>query len=198
MSSSAVDDRGHRLRRHLARHRARRQRARPQRAGECADSRRHLAAVRGGRPVVRESADRGAVSDAIARRGRRRGARRDTGGDRAGQPAARTVPAGSSDQRQRRQGRDAAVRLVAGRSATSSVAERLEAVEATFNAQLEKQRRLASWLSVLSPTMVAQGVLLDIAGTSTSRFDRFRARGRRPSSNNGGPTSSRACSMRRR
>ena len=54
------------------------------------------------------------------------------------------------------------------------VADRLEAVEATFNAQLEKQRRLASWLSVLSPTMVAQGVLLEIAGTSTARFDRFR------------------------
>jgi ABC-2 type transport system permease protein len=55
------------------------------------------------------------------------------------------------------------------------VAERLEAVEATFNVQLAKQQRLASWLSVLSPTMIAQGVLLDIAGTSTVRFDRFRA-----------------------
>jgi hypothetical protein len=55
------------------------------------------------------------------------------------------------------------------------VAERLLAVEATFNAQLEKQRRLASWLSVLSPTMIAQGVLLDVAGTSTQRFDHFRA-----------------------
>jgi ABC-2 type transport system permease protein len=55
------------------------------------------------------------------------------------------------------------------------VADRLEVVEATFNAQLEKQRRLASWLSILSPTMIAQGVLLDIAGTSAVRFDRFRA-----------------------
>ena len=55
------------------------------------------------------------------------------------------------------------------------VAERLQAVESTFNAQLEKQRRLASWLSVLSPTMIAQGVLLDVAGTSTERFDQFRA-----------------------
>ena len=55
------------------------------------------------------------------------------------------------------------------------VAVRLEAVEATFNAQLEKQRRLASWLSALSPTMIAQGAFLDIAGTSTTRFDRFRA-----------------------
>jgi ABC-2 type transport system permease protein len=55
------------------------------------------------------------------------------------------------------------------------VAQRLQAVEATFNAQLEKQRRLASWLSVLSPTMIAQGVLLDVAGTSNQRFDRFRA-----------------------
>jgi ABC-2 type transport system permease protein len=54
------------------------------------------------------------------------------------------------------------------------VAERLEAVEATFNTQLEKQRRLASWLSVLSPTMIAQGVLLDVAGTSAARFDHFR------------------------
>lgn len=55
------------------------------------------------------------------------------------------------------------------------VAERLEAVEATFNAQLEKQRQLASWLSVLSPTMIAQGVLLDVAGTGNRRFDHFRA-----------------------
>ncbi len=55
------------------------------------------------------------------------------------------------------------------------VADRLQAVEATFNAQLDKQRRLASWLSVLSPTMIAQGVLLDVAGTSTERFDHFRA-----------------------
>jgi ABC-2 type transport system permease protein len=54
------------------------------------------------------------------------------------------------------------------------VAERLDAVEATFNAQLEKQRRLASWLSVLSPTMIAQGVVLEVAGTSTARFDHFR------------------------
>ena len=54
------------------------------------------------------------------------------------------------------------------------VAARLQAVESTFNAQLEKQRRLASWLSLVSPTMVAQGVLLDVAGTSTNRFDRFR------------------------
>ena len=54
------------------------------------------------------------------------------------------------------------------------VADRLQAVEAAFNAQLEKQRRLASWLSVLSPTMIAQGVLLEVAGTSTERFDHFR------------------------
>ncbi len=55
------------------------------------------------------------------------------------------------------------------------VAERLQAVEASFDAQLRKQQRLASWLSVLSPTMVAQNVLLDVAGTSTFRFDHFRA-----------------------
>lgn len=55
------------------------------------------------------------------------------------------------------------------------VAERLQSVEDAFNAQLEKQRRLASWLSVLSPTMIAQGVLLDVAGTSTARFERFKA-----------------------
>jgi ABC-2 type transport system permease protein len=54
------------------------------------------------------------------------------------------------------------------------VAARLDAVDSTFNAQLEKQQRLASWLSILSPTMIAQGMLLDIAGTSTSRYDRFR------------------------
>jgi ABC-2 type transport system permease protein len=55
------------------------------------------------------------------------------------------------------------------------VADRLKAVEAAFDAQLQHQQRLASWLSVLSPTMVAQGVLLDAAGTSTFRFTQFRA-----------------------
>ena len=55
------------------------------------------------------------------------------------------------------------------------VADRLHAVEATFDAQLQRQQRLASWLGVLSPTMVAQGVLLEAAGTSATRFDHFRA-----------------------
>ncbi|MEO7135861.1 MAG: DUF3526 domain-containing protein, partial [Vicinamibacterales bacterium] len=55
------------------------------------------------------------------------------------------------------------------------VAERLQKVETSFDAQLRKQQRLASWLSVLSPTMVAQNVLLDVAGTSTFRFEHFRA-----------------------
>lgn len=55
------------------------------------------------------------------------------------------------------------------------VAQKLQAVEAAFDAQLRRQQRLASWLSGLSPTMVAQGVLLDAAGTSAVQFDRFRA-----------------------
>lgn len=55
------------------------------------------------------------------------------------------------------------------------VAERLQAVERSFDAQLRRQQRLASWLGVLSPTMIAQGVLLDAAGTSTARFEHFRA-----------------------
>jgi ABC-2 type transport system permease protein len=55
------------------------------------------------------------------------------------------------------------------------VADRLQAVEAAFAAQLERQQRLAGWLSVLSPTMVAQGVLLDAAGTSAHQFEYFRA-----------------------
>jgi ABC-2 type transport system permease protein len=55
------------------------------------------------------------------------------------------------------------------------VADRLQAVEASFDAKLRRQQRLASWLSVLSPTMVAQNVLLDVAGTSTNRFEHFRA-----------------------
>jgi ABC-2 type transport system permease protein len=54
------------------------------------------------------------------------------------------------------------------------VADRLQAVDTSFNVQLEKQRRLASWLSALSPTMIAQGVLLEAAGTSTTRFEHFR------------------------
>jgi len=55
------------------------------------------------------------------------------------------------------------------------VADRLKVVEAAFEARLQQQQRLASWLSVLSPTMVAQGVLLDVAGTSTFRFAHFRS-----------------------
>jgi ABC-2 type transport system permease protein len=55
------------------------------------------------------------------------------------------------------------------------VAERMQAVESAFAAQLQRQQRLASWLSVLSPTMVAQGVLLDVAGTGASRFSSFEA-----------------------
>jgi ABC-2 type transport system permease protein len=55
------------------------------------------------------------------------------------------------------------------------VADRLQVVETTFNDQLRRQQRLASWLSVVSPTMIAQGALLDIAGTSAFRFDHFRA-----------------------
>jgi ABC-2 type transport system permease protein len=58
------------------------------------------------------------------------------------------------------------------------IADRLQAVEATFDAQLQRQQRLASWLSALSPTMVAQGVLLEAAGTSATRFDHFRAEAR--------------------
>jgi len=58
------------------------------------------------------------------------------------------------------------------------IADRLQAVAASFDAQLHRQQRLASWLSVLSPTMVAQGVLLEAAGTSASRFDHFRAEAR--------------------
>jgi ABC-2 type transport system permease protein len=55
------------------------------------------------------------------------------------------------------------------------VADRLQSVEIAFNEQLARQQRLASWLSVLSPTMIAQGVLLDVAGTSTHRFEHFRS-----------------------
>ncbi len=58
------------------------------------------------------------------------------------------------------------------------VADRLRAVEAAFDAQLRRQRQLAAWLSVTSPTMIAQGVLLETAGTSASRFDHFRGEAR--------------------
>ena len=53
------------------------------------------------------------------------------------------------------------------------LADRLHAVESAFDAQLQRQQRLASWLSVLSPTMMAQQVLLESAGTSSSRFEHF-------------------------
>ena len=55
------------------------------------------------------------------------------------------------------------------------IADRLQTVESAFNAQRQRQQRLASWLSVLSPTMIAQQVLLESAGTSTTRFDHFAA-----------------------
>ena len=54
------------------------------------------------------------------------------------------------------------------------VADRLAAVASRFEERLASQRRLASWLSVVSPTMIAQVVLLDAAGTSTDRFSHFR------------------------
>lgn len=54
------------------------------------------------------------------------------------------------------------------------VADRLERVEAEFAAQLDRQRQLAGWLSVLSPTMVMQEVLLEVAGTGAKRFEHFR------------------------
>ena len=56
----------------------------------------------------------------------------------------------------------------------TQVADRLERVEAAFDAQLARQQRLAGWLSLLSPTMVAQGVLLDAAGTSARQFEHFQ------------------------
>lgn len=55
------------------------------------------------------------------------------------------------------------------------VADRLRVVDAEFDAQLDRQRRLAGWLSLLSPTMIAQGVLLDAAGTSVHQFEHFRS-----------------------
>jgi ABC-2 type transport system permease protein len=64
-------------------------------------------------------------------------------------------------------------RLQAARD--QQVADRLQAVDAAFDRQLQRQQWLASWLSVLSPTMVAQRVLLETAGTGTSRFDHFEA-----------------------
>ena len=53
------------------------------------------------------------------------------------------------------------------------IADRLRAVESAFDVQLDRQQRLASWLSVLSPTMIAQQVLLESAGTSATRFRHF-------------------------
>lgn len=55
------------------------------------------------------------------------------------------------------------------------VAERMREVEQTFDRQLQRQQRLASWLSVLSPVMAAQGLLLDIAGTGRGRFEHFKS-----------------------
>jgi len=57
----------------------------------------------------------------------------------------------------------------------SQIADRLEWVEAAFDAQVQRQRRLAGWLSLVSPTMVAQEVLLEASGTSATRFEHFRS-----------------------
>ncbi len=54
------------------------------------------------------------------------------------------------------------------------VASRLQAVNDTFEQQLNRQRAAASWLGLLSPTMVAQLALLDIAGTGSARYEHFR------------------------
>ena len=76
-------------------------------------------------------------------------------------------------------GRDGMRRFAALQAARDrQVADRLEAVDQAFDAQLDRQQRLASWLSVLSPTMVAQQVLLETAGTGTSRFVHFEAAAR--------------------
>jgi ABC-2 type transport system permease protein len=72
-----------------------------------------------------------------------------------------------------REGMRQFARLQAARDA--QVAEKLQQVDAAFDAQLRRQRQLASWLSVLSPTMIAQDVLLEVAGTSASRYERFDA-----------------------
>ena len=58
------------------------------------------------------------------------------------------------------------------------IADRMQEVDRSFEQQLQRQRRLASWLSALSPTMVAQQVLLDAAGTGTSRFEWFETSAR--------------------
>lgn len=55
------------------------------------------------------------------------------------------------------------------------VADRMQEVEAAFEQQLQRQRRLAMWLSVLSPTTITQTVLLETAGTGNTRFDTFKA-----------------------
>jgi ABC-2 type transport system permease protein len=72
-----------------------------------------------------------------------------------------------------REGMRQFARLQAARDA--QVATKLQQVDAAFDAQLRRQRQLASWLSVLSPTMIAQEVLLEAAGTSAARYERFGA-----------------------
>ena len=146
-----------------------------ERAGQRADPRRHLAALCRRRPVVRQPADRGPLSDAIASRSGGAGARRDAGSDRAGQPAARdsscriirpAANVGREGMRQFARCRPSAI----GASPSGCRRSRPRSMRSSRNSA-----GWPSWLSVLSPTMVAQGVLLDVAGTSTERFDHFRA-----------------------
>ena len=79
---------------------------------------------------------------------------------------------------QRRPRGDAPVRDAAGRARPAESPIACKRWRRPSTTQLQRQQRLASWLSVLSPTMVAQGVLLEAAGTSASRFDHFRAEAR--------------------
>lgn len=72
-----------------------------------------------------------------------------------------------------REGMRQFARLQAARD--QQLADRLHAVDSAFDAQLARQQRLAGLLSVLSPSMIAQQVLLEIAGTGTSRFNAFEA-----------------------
>lgn len=60
------------------------------------------------------------------------------------------------------------------RLATQEAAfRRVEDVIAAHDAQLARRRRLTDWLSFLSPALLAQGALTDIAGTSDARYASF-------------------------
>ena len=54
------------------------------------------------------------------------------------------------------------------------IAEQLAPVVARFDEQLERQQALIGWIGYLSPTVLTHRAFMDIAGTGSDRYTRFK------------------------